>query len=158
MKDNITEYYFSKKALTLGVILILSFALTSSYLSYTTYFETSPCNDKKFAAIIILSLLVLIIAVSIRRFVTVIYSIVKNRPALILTKENLTDYLNRETIKWSDISEIKDEFRITGKYPRNYITVYLRKYDKKIEIADGAINCKKQDLYRTLIKYHQKYK
>lgn len=158
MKEINKEYYFSKIAWIIGAILILVFTFIMSYLSYTTYFEPSPYNDKKFLAIMFLLALILMLVAAARRSYTIIYSIAKNRPALILTKESLTDVLNRKTIKWTDINEIKDKFHFTGKYSRNYITVSLRGSDKKIRIEDGAIKCKKKDLHRTLIKYHQKYK
>lgn len=158
MKEIRTEYYFSKFALILSTILIIGLILIFIWLSNITFFDSSPYNDKKFLGLVFLSVSIMFIVVSMRRFWTMLLSIVKNRPALILTEESLTDNLNRKTIKWSDIEEIADKYQYSGKTSGNHITVTLKASDKKMKISDGAINCKKQDLLKTLIKFHQNYK
>lgn len=158
MKEVKTEYYFSKIAFTLSTILIVGITLIFAFLSYTTYFDPSPYNDKKFLGVAFLLVPVIFIGFAMRRFTTMFYSLVKNRPALILTQESLTDNLNRKTIKWSDIAEIADKFQYSGKTSGHHITVTLKNSGKNIRISDGALKCKKQDLLETLIKFHQNYK
>ncbi len=158
MKEIRTEYYFSKVSLTLSTILIIGFILIFVWLSYTTYFDPSPYNDNKFLGLVFLSVPIIFIGFSMRRFMTMFLSILKNRPALILTQESLTDNLNRKTIKWSDIAEIADKFQYSGKTSGHHITVTLKDTEKNIKISDGAIKCKKQDLLETLIKFHRIYK
>ena len=156
MKEVKTEYYFSKIAVTYIIIFIFVFILVFSFLSYTTYFNPSRSNENKFLGVILFMVMVLFIGLLTRHCVIVIYSIVKNRPALILTQENLTINLNRKTIKWSDIAEISDKY-YSGKYAIWQITINLKDSGKNIRIGGGGIKCKKQKLLTTLIEFHQKY-
>jgi hypothetical protein len=158
MKEVKTEYYFSKITFTLSTILIVSFTLIFIFLSYSTYFDPSPYNEKKFLGIAFLLVPIIFIGLAMRRFMILFYSIIKNKPGLILTQESLTDNLNRKVIKWSDISGIADKFQYSGKTSGHQITVTLKESGKNIRISDKALKCKKQDLLRTLNMFYQKYK
>lgn len=158
MKNATREYYFSKNALIIVTIVLIALTILLSYLTYTTYIEPSPYNDKKFAAIIILSLLILFLVAIMRRYATALTSIFKNRPALILTAETLTDRANRKITKWSDIAAIEYKFHYSGKTSQHYITISLKDSDKEIKIAPGGIKCERDELLTTLIRYHNRYK
>lgn len=158
MKKITIEYYFSRTAFALGTILILALAFIMSYLSYTTYLEPSSYNDNKFLAALFLLVLIFILVATARRSYTIATSLIANRPALVLTSESLTDNLNRKTFKWSDISEITEKFHYSGKTSGRFITISLKNSDKKFRLQDGGIKCKRQELLKTLIEYHNSSK
>ena len=85
-----------------------------------------------------------------------LYFLVTKKPALILTREKLIDNFKREEYKWSDITEIGYKLN-EGRAPGSYTAVCLEDL-RIIKIPDIRLACKKEDLMRTLNRFHNSYK
>jgi len=120
---NRIEYQFSIPIFLLGLSLIL---VLSSILALVTY--VLIVKDFYIAIVIFVWLLYgLIFRDAILKIIRTGTNIVKNRPALILTKQKLIDNINNQQFNWTEIDEIEEYYnRRSG----SYIAIKVNNPDK----------------------------
>ena len=126
MRDTKTEYYFSKIAIILALILVLFILVL---FVFATYFFYSA--DLKIAMSICLFVFLLFLTTFPSFYRRINFSLT-NTPALILTKDELIDNINLQKFKWTDIKNLSSE-SIKIKTRVNYIAISLIDPDKYID-------------------------
>jgi CRISPR/Cas system endoribonuclease Cas6 (RAMP superfamily) len=145
------EYYFSKKSLIFTTLLLLAFTSIFTTL-IVTLFHNNIGLTIFFAAIFIFFL-----SVSLPRYINFLYSALTNRPAIVISEEELIDNINRRTFKWTEIKEITYR-RNKGKNAfGGHSAIILNDKNSVIQIPHNAIKCKTTEFLNDLNKYHKKY-
>ena len=83
---------------------------------------------------------------------------IKSKPAIILNDESLINNANGNVYGWNEIKAISYELHSGFGAPTGgYISVTLRNNEKKFQIPQNSIKCKKIKLLQDLQKYHRAY-
>jgi len=144
------EYYFSKKTLTFATLLLLAFTSVFTTLMVTSY------HDNIGLTIFFGSALIFILIISLPRYSNFLYSALTNRPAVVISKDELIDNINKRTFKWTEIKQITYR-RNKGKSAFGGHSAIILNDDRVIQIPHNAIKCKTTEFLNDLINYHKKY-
>jgi hypothetical protein len=149
MKRNQTEYYFSTTALFFITIFLVSFSSVFIYLFLIFY------KDSLFVAFGF-SLPLLVVLIGLPDYIRFMYCAITKRPALILSRETLTNNANGKVYSWSQIKSISYNQHTGIKAPPGgYISVDLKDSQDTFRIPQNSIKCKTKNLLRDLQKYHR---
>ena len=143
-------YYFSKWTFLLTSLFILSFSAGIFYFSLLFYPDAWQYS-LLFASPLLLFLFV------IPEHLKTLYYIVTNRPALILTKDQLIDKFKGRQYNWSEVSRIELRHN-EGRAPGGYIALYLHNSEDIIKISDVKLKGRKFDILGDLVNFHEKYR
>ena len=169
MTEAKTEYYFSKIAIIISLLLLLIVFLLFAFATYILY-----SADLKTALFICLFFFFLFLGTFpsfYKRFVF----FMADTPALILTKNELIDNINLQVFKWTDIQNISSEsiknttrikyIAISLIKPDTYVAVIKNPYKRTIarlnqnyfggtfSIQPNIIKCKSSDLLQDMTKH-----
>jgi hypothetical protein len=171
---NARHYYISKWSFTFGgILLLVCFATVFA----SVYFAIKL---KILAPLFIAGLFALLIFASRRRYSRFIYLFFTKRPAISLTAEHLIDNINKQTLKWTEITEIEFRQLRGADQPGRYIAIKVANADLYFKdhkswlrgqlhqfrsdqffgtfgIQPNALSCKAQDLLNELQYFHSLY-
>ncbi len=162
--DTTITYYFSKKVLLTPLTIILFPGL---FVAFSLIFDMEIIFK-----IIIISLSIFILVGLLISNFHLLYSYLTKRPALILSKSNLIDNINKQTFNWSDIFEISlhptskliwvnigDGYKDKYLNSKNILTKFYIKFHLDLTHGSFWLNPKTIDdkdgkLLDNLIKFH----
>ena len=174
MTDTKTEYYFSKIAIIFASLLMLVILFLFAFVTY--FFYSADLEIAMFICLFVFLLFLITFSGFYRR----INFFLVDKPALVLTKDELIDNINLQKFKWADIQNISSE-SIKMKTRVNYIAISLIDPDKYIDnirnlykrlivrlnhkyfggafsIQPNIIKCDNDELLKTLTNYFDEYK
>ncbi len=142
-------YYFSKWTFIFTSFLLGSISAGIVYISLLFYPDAWQYS-LLFASPLLIVILVL------PEYLKILYFLVTNRPALILTKNELIDKFRGKQYKWNEINKIDIELN-GGKAPGGHIALYLNNTNRPIRIADIKLRGKKFEILNSLQQFLKQY-
>ena len=142
-------YYFSKWTFLFTSLFIVSFSTGIIYFSLLFY------PDAWQYSLLFATPLLLFIFI-IPEYLKTFYYLITNRPALILTKDELVDKFKGKQYKWTEINRIDLKLN-EGRAPGGYIALFLKNSENIIRIPDIKLKGKKFDILDDLQLFHEKY-
>jgi hypothetical protein len=142
-------YYFSKWTFLFTSLFIVSFSTGIIYFSLLFYPDAWQYS-------LLFATPLLFFIFIIPEYLKTFYYLITNRPALILTEDELVDQFKGKQYKWTEIKKI-DLILNEGRVPGGYIALLINNSKKIIRIPDIKLKGKKLDILDGLQLFHVKY-
>jgi hypothetical protein len=142
------NYFFSMKMFIITSLFVMPSTIALSYLTLQFLDQRWICLTFAIPLLLFLSIL--------PEYLKTFYFLIRDKPAIIVTKNSLLDNFNQKEYKWSDISRIEYKPNKRGT-PGGHTAVYFKKSEKLIRIPDIKLQCKRSDFINTLIDFHRQY-